>query len=234
MLDKFGRFGNDVVGIVTSPGATLGRSMKEKKWVPVFLLLVIAVCLFTYITIPVQMARMAENPQLVEMLSEEQMAFFVNDSMFARVMTCVTAIFFLVLSLIFAAFFVYLFFGIGGSEGVYANYFSLVVNASVIDVLLPGILGTISLLLNINFSIISNPGLFLFPIEPGSWSFLILSRMNVFAIWYLVAIAAGVSVFSKMSFKKSLVISVLYFLFKVLTGAAFAYLVIKIFKTPIM
>jgi len=235
MAANFNRFLSDVVGVVKVRGNTLGKLMTEKKWVPVFLLLVTAVCLFTYITVPMQIAKMTENPQVAEMLSEDQVAYFVNDSVFTRLMACVTAVFSLVLSLIIGAFFVYLFFGIGGAGGIYANYFSLVVNASIIDVLLPTILNAISLLFNTDlFSAIINPGLYFYPPEPGSFAYLIIMRMDLFAAWYTLAIAVGVTLFSKMKIGKSLFISFLYYIFKIVVGAAFSYLFINTLRSPLM
>ena len=184
MAVNFNRFFNDAVGVVKVRGNTLGKLMAEKKWVPVFLLLVTAVCLFTYITVPIQMAKMTENPQVTELLSEDQVAYFAGDSVFTRLMACVTAVFFMVLSLITGAFFVYLFFGIGGSGGVYANFFSLVVNASIIDILFPNLLNTFSLLMNTHFFLMfTNPGLYFFFFFPGSFVYLILMRLVLFSIW---------------------------------------------------
>ena len=233
MTDNFNRFLRDAVGVLRFKGNPLGNLMKKKRWVPVFLLLVIAVCLYTYITAPMQLAKMAGDSPVTELLPEEQTAYFVNDSLFTRLMACITAAFSLTLSLIFGAFFVYLFFGIGGSKGVYANYFSLVVNASIIDVLLPTILNAISLLLNTDiFHLFINPGLYLFPPAPGSFVYLLMMRMDLFAIWYTAAIAAGITLFSGMRFNKSMGISLLYFLFKLIVGTAFSYLLIKLAGAP--
>jgi hypothetical protein len=221
---KFSAFLSDAAGIIRTPGATLGTLMKEKRWVPFFLLLVITIGILTYIIHPLQMKQLSEQAQATGVLSEEEASYYFSTSTFSRFMVCALSALVITLSLVFGAFFVYLFYGIGGAEGEYSNYFSLVTNASIIDVLFPGLLQIFSLLAAVNFTVFSKPALVFFSPDPMSLSFLILARLDVFDIWYVIVIAAGVHVFSKMSFRKSLVISILYFLFKTFIGVAFAYL----------
>jgi hypothetical protein len=232
MATNWNQFLTDVFGVLKQPGQTLGRLMKEKNWVLVFLLLMVVVGLFTYFAFPAQMAKMAKNPQFAEML-EDRGALLSPDSGFARLLGSFMALFGLFLSLVFGAFFLYLFFGIGGSEGDYSNYFSIVVNASIIDILLPLLLSAVSLLAGANLAAVATPLIIAFSPEVNSLQFLVLARFNVFAIWYLVAVAAGISAFSKMSFKKCMTISVFYFLFKAAVGISFSYLFIKISSTQL-
>jgi hypothetical protein len=221
---KFSRFLSDAAGIIQSPGHTLGRLMEQKKWVPVFLLLVITIGIFTYLIYPIQVKHLAEQARMSGYLSEDEAAYLFNTSTLSRLMAVVFSAITVTLTLIFAAFFVYLFYGIGGAEGMYANYFSVVTNASIIDMLFPALLRTLSLLSGIGFSVFSKPALLLFSLPPRSLSFLILARLDIFDLWYLAAIAAGIGVFSKMSIKKSLFIAFFYFLFKTFIGVAFSYL----------
>ena len=109
----------------------------------------------------------------------------------------------------------------------------LVVNASIIDMFFGYVLSTVTILLNIDVLALNTPLTMLFSPPEGSFIHLIFSRVNVLAIWYTVAIAAGVSVFSGMKFKKSLIISFLYFLFKAVVGIAFSYIFIQISKQAI-
>lgn len=221
---KFSAFLSNVAGIIRTPGNTLGTLMKEKKWVPVFLLLIITIGILTYIIHPLQMKQLSEQAQATGVLSEEEASYFFSTSTFSRFMVCALSALVIALSLVSGAFFLYLFYGIGGAEGEYSNYFSLVTNASIIDILFPGLIGILSLLTAANIAVFSKPALLLFSPDPMSLSFLILARLDVFDIWYLLVIAAGVHVFAKMSSRKSLIISILYFLFKTFIGVAFAYL----------
>jgi hypothetical protein len=221
---KFSAFLSDAAGIIRTPGTTLGILMKEKKWVPVFLLLIITIGILTYIIHPLQMKQLSDQAQANGVLTQEEASYFFSTSTFSRFMVCALLALVRTLGLVFGAFFVYLFYGIGGAEGGYSNYFSLVTNASIIDVLFPGLIQIFSLLTAVNIAVFSKPALLFFSPDPMSLSFLILARLDVFDIWYVIAIAAGVQVFSKMSSRKSLVISILYFLFKTSIGVAFAYL----------
>jgi hypothetical protein len=229
MLNKLAASFYDMAGIFKSPGVSLGKCMEEKKWVPAFLLMIIFILLYTYLTYPIQMERFSEHATLSGYISEEQVAQYFNTSIFSRLMVSVFSGLMLFLSVVFGAFFVYLFYGIGGTDGVYANYFSLVVNASLIDLLIPNFLNFISLLLNVNLNALSKPGILLFAPQPGSVVFFIFERLDFFILWYVIAIAAGIAVFAKISFKRSVLISILYYFFKTTIYVAFGYLWLQIF-----
>lgn len=231
MSSRINPFLEDLKGIVVKPGPTLGRLMKEKNWVPAFILLMVAMGVLTYLMFPAQIAKMAENPQFAEML-ENRGELLSPETGLSRVLGSFMALFGLFISLVFGAFFLFLFFGIGGSEGEYGNYFALTVNASIIDILLASLVTGISLLSGIHLSAAATPFVLVFAPEPNSLGFLALARLNVFTIWYFVAVALGISAYSKMSVKKCLIISFLYFLFKALVGISSSYLLIKIFNTP--
>lgn len=218
----------DIIGIINSPGQVLGRLMREKNWVPVFILILAAAALFTYITFPIQIARLAESAEASGYLPEEQILYLQSNPSFTLLMTCALKMFGMFLGFVVAAFFVYLFFGIGGSEGYYVNFFSLVVNASIIDILIPEIIETVSILLNINLLIFFNAAIFLPTLKPEHFSHLLLTQVTLFSLWYMIALALGVAAFSKMNFKKCLFISILYFVFKSVIQASFAYLLFRI------
>ncbi|NIM12998.1 MAG: hypothetical protein GTO45_12800 [Candidatus Aminicenantes bacterium] len=222
---KFSSFLSDVAGIISTPATTLGTLMKEKRWVPVFLLLVITIGILTYIIHPLQMKQLSEQAQATGYFSEEEASYFFSTSTFSRFMVCALLTLVRTLRLVFGAFFVYLFYGIGGAEGEYSNYFSLVTNASIIDILFPYLMNFFSLLSAANIAALSKPALLLFSPDSMSLNSFILARLDVFDIWYVIVIAAGVHVFSKMNFRKSLIISILYFLFKAFIGVAFGFLV---------
>lgn len=225
------RFLNNLIGIFRTPGQTLGAQMSGKKWVAMFILLAAVVSVYSYMAYPVQVAAMSEQAQLNDYMTADDVARYFNPTGFSRIMAGVFAVLTIWLVLVFGAFFLYLFFGIGGAEGNFGNFYALVVNASVIDLVLPLLLNFLVLLTGVNFGIIASP-LMIFSPGPNTLTALVLERLNVFFIWYLVAVAAGVSVYAKLDFKKCLRISLLYFLFKSLIGIAFAYLLIKMNFTP--
>jgi hypothetical protein len=226
MTDKGFGLVDDVAGVVQNPGQTLARLMNEKKWLPVFLLLVITAVILTAITYSLQVAAVSQHAQQTGYISQDEAVYYLNTSTFSRIMICGFTAFMLSLGLIAGAFFVYLFFGIGGAEGVYANYFALVTNASIIDTLFPALLHSLSLLTKTPFTALSTP--FLVFSSGGPLMNLILARLDIFEIWYMLAIAAGVRVFARLSVKRSLVIAGFYFLFKSLVAVGFGYLAMQI------
>ena len=111
-------------------------------------------------------------------------------------------------------FFVYLFFGIGGSKGMYVNFFSLTVNAAIVGVLIPMIIKFVFFIFSINVGLFSNITVFFPSLHPESWRYVILSQIDIFYLWFVVIIALGVSVYSKMKKNKAIFISLLFFLFR--------------------
>lgn len=220
-----------VIGIFRTPGRTLSAQMSTRKWGAVFLLLAAVVSLYSYVAYPVQVAKMSEQAEMNGYMSADEVARYFNPTGFSRIMASAFAVLSIWLVLVFGAFFLYLFFGIGGAEGNFGNFYALVVNASVIDLMLPLLLNFLVLLTGVNFGYLASPLMVLSP-DPKTLTALVLERFNVFFIWYLIAVAAGVSVYAKLDFKKCLRISLYYFLFKSLIGIAFAYLLIKMNFAP--
>jgi len=225
-------FLENIKGIIVTPGQTLGELMDKKQWVTSFILIIIAILILTYISAPFDIAKGSElikNSSFAEHFSEDQIENFGHISSLNRIMASIWASFISILVLIVASFFIYLFYGIGKAEGLYINYFSLVTNASIIDMLIPKLIRTSSLLfLNTNIAAYSNLSI-LFPAHTSySLSLLVFSQIDIFSIWYLIAIATGIAVFSKMSFKKSIFIAILYFLFKSITKILFSYMFIRV------
>ena len=228
MAMNWNSFIEDLVGIFKTPGQTLGKLMKSRNWVPMFLILVIIMGLVTYFTFPAKMAQMAKDPRYAEIMGGEKAPYFVNNSTFARTMGTFTSVFVLFVTLVMGAFFLYLFFGIGGSDGLFNNYFTLVVHASVIDVVIPLLLSSLSIVTGIGFSAVATPFNLILSPDPKSFIFLVLGALNIFTLWYHVVVAAGIHVFSNLSFKKCMTISILYFLFKAVVSVGFSYIAMKI------
>ncbi len=225
-------FFKNLKGIIITPGQTLGKLMDKKQWVTSFILIIITIFIFTYISAPFDIAKGSElikNSSIAEHFSEDQLENFGHISNLNRIMTSIWASFISAIVLIIASFFTYLFYGIGKAEGLYINYFSLVTNASIIDMIIPRLIRTLSLLfLNTNIATYLNLSILFPALTNTSFSFLVFSQIDLFSIWYLIVIASGVAVFSKMSLKKSLFIAILYFLFKSIIKISFSYLFIKI------
>jgi hypothetical protein len=210
-------------GIFTSPGPTLGKLMEKKQWLAALVLILALVFIFTYLATPELMNKARDS----EYLYPEQLEYLGNISGFKLVMAGFWGMFITLLTFFAAAFLTYLFFGIARAEGTYANYFSLVVNTSLIGKALPLILSILSVLFRLPLTEFSNLAA-LIPVSPGSLAFMILSKFDIFYIWYLVAMAAGVSVYSKMNLRKCLVVALLYFGFVSTVKIAFSVLFFKL------
>lgn len=219
----------NTAGIISAPGQTLGKLMEEKKWLSIFVLILLVAAIYTNLTLPLKLSRAAENPLLAEYFPGDQLFDLQeNITLLRRILITAAAFLNITLSFIVAAFMVYLFFGIGGSPGYYINFFTLIVGASIIDTLLPLIRDTFSIIFNINLGAFTNL-LVLFPsLKPFSLNFWFVSQVDLFYIWYLAAIAMAVAVFAKMNLKKCFFISFLYFLFKSSVAAFTSYLGVKI------
>jgi hypothetical protein len=233
MLNKLRIFALDMLGVIRTPGTTLGKRMEEKRWLGPFLLLVIFVFILTYLTYPIQMQKFSEAVKLTGYISEDQVSQYFNTSVFSRFMFSMFPAFLLSLNLVFGAFFIYLFYGIGGTEGIYVNYFSITAGASIIDILIPSLISIVSLLTGLQTSILEKPGLIFLHGKTGSLLYLSISQLDIFAIWYIAAVALGIKVYSGISIKKSAAIGILYFLFKTVIQVAFGYIAFQLFAKGI-
>ncbi len=220
----------DMGGIIRSPGSTLGSMMQAKRWAPLFLLILFAVALFTNITLSLDLSGMSADAQFPGYLPGEMSttgSTQVHTGLVGRSFVTLLTLIMTALSFTVGAFFIYLFFAIGGTGGYYINYFTLVAGASLIDTLLPMIRDAISILTSTNLAVYSNL-LFLFPnLSPHSFNYWLISQVDIFKVWYIIAIAAGVAVFAAKSLKRCLFISFLYFLFNAAVSAGFSLLAIR-------
>lgn len=217
---------NNLKGIILSPGPTLGRLMDKKQWVAILILILCIVFVFSYLSAP----RMFEQTANTSEWIQEQFEQVGSLSGFRLVMASFWAVLVTMITMAVAAFLVYLFYGIARAEGHYSNYFSLVVNASLIGTVFPMLIGIISMFSGLPILSFLNPATLL-SIAPNTLAFLIVSKFDIFYLWYLVALAAGVSVYSKMSFKKTLLIAALYFLFVSVIKISFSFLALKIISS---
>jgi hypothetical protein len=224
-------FANDFFGAIANPGPTIARVMDKKRWQAALLLVLLVSAIVTFITFPVtkvEQAKLIRDSQMAEKLSEEQLASLDKFTPTQRFMGALYALAFSGLTIVIGAFFIYLFFKVAGSEGNYVNFFSGAAQASILDMLLGGILkGTLILLKK---TLIVHTGLTMF--FPGldfrSLPFIVLSQFDFFSLWYLAALALGIAVYAKISLKKSISVMVAYFLFKSLVFIAFSYLAMKL------
>jgi hypothetical protein len=219
-------FINDLSGVIATPARTVAQAMAGKRWRAALLLILAVTAACTFVTFPVtkaEQARLIRDSQFAEKLSDEQLADLDRFTPLQRAMGALYAAAFAALVLAIGAFFIYLFFKVGGAEGLYVNYFSGVALASVLDMVLGAALK--SALVMAKKTVMVHTGLTMF--FPGldfrGLPFLVLAQFDFFSLWFLAALALGTAVFAKISPRKSLVIAALYFVFKslILVAASF-------------
>jgi hypothetical protein len=219
-------FVNDLSGVIATPARAVAKAMEGKRWRAALLLILVVTAACTFVTFPVtkaEQARFIRDSEFAEKLSDEQLADLDKFTPMQRAMGAVYAAAFAALTLAIGAFFIYLFFKVGGAEGLYVNYFSGVALASVLDMVLGGALKSALVVLKKTVMVHTGLTMFFPGLDFRSLPFLALAQFDFFSLWYLAALALGIAVFAKIGLKKSLVITALYFVFKSLILVAVAF-----------
>jgi len=224
-------FLNDFIGVIVSPGPTIGKLMDRKRWLGVFIIILLTTSIVTYLSYPitkVEGAKFIRDSEMADKLSEEQLANLDKFTPTQRFIGALAQMPMAAIMILLGAFFVYLFFKVAGAEGNFSHYFSGVVYASVLDMFLGGIVK--AALISIKKTMFVHTGLTMFfpALDFRSMSFLILSQFDFFSIWYLLALTLGIAFFAKISSRKSITVAVLYFLFKSLVFVSFSYFSMKL------
>lgn len=224
-------FFSNFVGVIGNPAPTIAKVMDKKRWQAALALILLVSAVVTFITFPitkVEQAKFIRDSEMADKLSEEQLASLDKFTPTQRFTGSLYALVFSGLTVVIAAFFIYLFFKVAGCEGSYVNFFSGVAHASILDMALGGILKGSLILLKKTVMVHTGLTMFFPGLDFRSLPFIVLSQFDFFSIWYLVVLALGIAVYAKISLKKSLTITVAYFLFKSLVFIAFSYLTMKL------
>jgi hypothetical protein len=224
-------FFNDFLGVISSPAQTIGKIMEKKRWQAALAAILLLTAIATFLTFPitkVEQAKFIRDSEMADKLSEEQLANLDQFTPSQRLTGAMFSVVFAGVMIVLAAFFVYLFFKVAGSEGNYVHYFSGVVHASILDMFLGGILKSSLILMKKTMPVHTGLTMFSPGLDFRSLPFIVLSQFDFFSIWYLAALALGIAVFAKISPKKSIFIAILYFLFKSLVFVSFSYFSMKL------
>ncbi len=225
MINKVNTFFASLDGILRTPGQALGSLMSSKKWVPYLIFIMLTVLILSFATFPYmadQMSEVMKDSKFADYF-EGQNFDFRNFSFGQKIFVLLPEQISLFVIIGVGAFFTYLFFGIGGAEGQYINYFSIVVGASLIDVVFPKMVETISLIFNVKLAGLLSPAFLISGADQKSFLSILFSRFDIFSVWYTIAIALGIAYFSKLSKKKSIYISFIYLIFKALVISGFSF-----------
>jgi hypothetical protein len=222
---------NDFVGVISNPGPTIGKIMDKKRWLAVFILILLVTSIVSYISYPVtkvEGAKFIRDSGMADKLSEEQLANLDKFTPAQRFFGALTQLPMAALVMLFGAFFVYLFFKVAGAEGIFINYFSGVVQASLLDMFLGGILKGVLIALKKTMFVETGLTMFFPALDFRSLPYIILSQFDLFSVWYLLALTLGIAHFTKISLQKASTVMILYFIFKSLVFVSFSYFSMKL------
>lgn len=219
------------IGIVKTPTLVLGDLMNNKKWQGVLAFLLISAFILSFLTGPIILKlNFEKNPELYS-------SFSGSIGLMGKVLMGMSGVFLYVMRLIFVTFFIYLFYSVFGAEGVFSNYFSLVVNSSLITLFIPELLRSIYLLITGNVVQIFSLATYIGNVEKLDLMYFVFSVIDFFQIWFIFLIAYGVYGFykntsdkweeQKFTQKKSFIIALTYFIFKSVVVILFSYLLAK-------
>jgi hypothetical protein len=224
-------FIGDFFGVIGNPAQTIARVMEKKRWQASLVLILLVTAIVTFITFPitkVEQAKFIRDSEMADKLNDEQLANLDKFTPVQRASSSLYAAVFASLALVLGAFFVYLFFKVGGAEGNYVHYFSGVAQASILDMVLGGVLKGALILLKKTMLVHTGLTMFFPGLDFRSLPFIVLAQFDFFSLWYLVALALGIAAFTRFGAKKSIFIAALYFLFKSLIFIAFSYFMMKL------
>ena len=106
--------------MIDNPGPTIGTVMDKKRWQAVFLLILLTTAIVAYISYPVtkvEGAKLIRDSEMADKMSEEQLANLDKFTPGQRLFGALTQLPMAAIIMLFAAFFVYLFFKVAGSYG---------------------------------------------------------------------------------------------------------------------
>lgn len=224
------QFLSDLKGVILTPAQTIAAVMERKRWLPALALVVAVSLLLSYLAYPVvkvEQAKLVRSSPMADRLSEEQLDNLDKYTPAKRVGETLFQLPIQPLIFVLAAFFIYLFFKIGGAEGFFVNYFTAVCYASLIDTVFGGLVKTALILLKKSIMVSTSLTLLFPAMEIRSPAYLMLSQFDLFSIWYLVALALAIAVFSKMSPSRSLAIASAYFAFRAIVFVLFSMLFMR-------
>ena len=215
--------------IFTDNGLTLSKLIERKEFKASLLILLLLIGIFTFITHPIERVESAEkirNSSLSEYMDENQLKNLDKYNTYTAIQSSIFSIIITLISLSIAGFFIYIFFSTAGYEGTYSNYFTAVVNASLIDIGIGGLFKTILILIKNTMNINTSLGI-LFTGSSNKILYLIANQFDIFFILYLYLLGLGIAKISKKPAKKTFLIISLYFIFKAIIVISLSLFTIK-------
>jgi hypothetical protein len=217
-------FFNRFIGVFTSPQETFKSLAEKPVWIDALIIILIAIVLFTHLTMPYTLKDTAElmesNVKLQERLGDEGFKQAMDrvknpskGSLIARVFVLTPLT--IVIGFLIASLFLLVFGRLTGSEGKYVQVLSAYTYANLIDKILGNALRLFLILTRKSVFQTSTSLAIFFPhMEVTSLSYAVLSQVDFFQLWLFGVLGFGLSYIFKIDLKKALIISYAFWLLK--------------------
>jgi len=215
---------NRIQGIFFSPQLTLKALSEKPVWIDALIVVLVALMIFSYITIPLAQKDRLEiekdNVELRERLGEERynrrIEFMENPpkALLYFLSFIGTPVIYLIGFLISSL--VILIMGrLTSTEGKFVQVFAAIIHANFIDKILGNAVRLILILTRKSVMQTTTSLALLFPrMEVTSTTYIILSQFDFFQLWLFGILGLGLSHIFKIDLKKGLIISYLFWLIK--------------------
>jgi hypothetical protein len=217
-------FFNRCIGVFTSPQETFKSLAEKPVWIDALIVILIAIVLFTHLTMPYTLKDTAQlmenNVKLQERLGDEGFAQTMERvknpskaSLIARVFVLTPLT--IVIGFLIASLVLLVFGRLTATEGKYIQVLSAYIYANLVDKVLGNALRLFLILSRKSVFQTSTSLAIFFPhMEVTSLSYAIFSQVDFFQLWLFGVLGFGLSYIFKIDLKKALFISYAFWLLK--------------------
>ena len=208
---------NRMAGIFLSPQQTTKAISEKPIWVDALIVVLVAVALFSYFTMPYQqkdtLQMMKNNVSMQERMGEERFNQYIdgleNPSQTGTILrSFVLGPVTLLVGFLFQCLILVGMGRISTTEGKFMQVFSILLHSRFIDVILGGALRALLVITRKSFMATSTSLAMLFPkMEITSPAFIILSQIDFFQLWAYGVLGIGLSHVFKVDMKKGLILA---------------------------
>jgi len=221
-------------GVFFNPRETFAAIAEKPVWIDAFILLLIAVIAFSYITTPYiqqdQLEMFRDNVKLKERLGDDGFNQMIrrmeNPTPASRIIqTFVTVPLASVIGFFFSTLMLFVFGRFVSAEGRYMQVLAVLLHASFVDKLLGNAVRLILIQSKKSVMKISTGLPLFFPdLEVTSTAYIVLSQFDFFQLWMFGVLGWGLSAVFKVDIRKGLILSYGFWLLKSLVYIGFGIL----------
>jgi hypothetical protein len=219
-MNFFSRF----IGVILSPQETFKTLSEKPVWIDALIVILIAIVLFTHLTMPYTLQDTAElmenNVKLKERLGDEGFERALERVKNPSKGSLITRVFVLtpltiVIGFLIASLILFVFGRLTATEGKYIQVLSAYIYANLIDKILGNALRLFLILSRKSVFQTSTSLAIFFPhMEVTSLPYAVLSQVDFFQLWLFGVLGLGLAYIFKIELKKALIISYVFWLLK--------------------